>query len=601
MEGAVKGLVLTIKTKCEQRGVTVEDTLTSFVIKSVVLDERYAGKFPLDDELSEDQIIELSDICVDRLTRENSPALETIKMQMAFDKEYAHSGETMEQEQKNKSRESKILLKELLETRPRGGAAHEAFYRKIVTYIILKSEVGSSTDLPTVREVTAALESVFPPSELATFVALTKNEKEIELNELTLIVLGIRLFNRETGNGGLGIEDVQGRALKSGRELLREIAGHLDILDQRVNVYSQALKTDQELPKRINAELANSRQAQAYLQFLHDEAHNSVSRVEAAMKHSQERLAELSSLVKARTAVPTDQVYPRFIAAAQSFLSFFDEMLIVKTRKDVLDAVVPFSKSFELSLDINTSIEGKSPMPDEVHDDSNLDGELVTLESDPNFLDLPIELKGFCPLAVAERNGLLLPGDPRLGLVGIAGRYYAFSSAQSMNSFRENSEKFLSMVMAVAQNNPELIQLLGLESEFPSLTGNEMPTIRGQTKAEGTQFAITKPEGKEVGTQTPTHFIESNIDKSYFWNEWEMRRKALMLANLRTKRTHSSQTVESHYRRESATQDYALKQHSAQTGVEGGTQTAVPRRVIGGTRGGAGSSGVKVVNFEVNF
>ena len=32
-------------------------------------------------------------------------------------------------------------------------------------------------------------------------------------------------------------------------------------------------------------------------------------------------------------------------------------------------------------------------MPDEVHDDSNLDGELVTLESDPNFLDLPIELK----------------------------------------------------------------------------------------------------------------------------------------------------------------------------------------------------------------
>ena len=76
---------------------------------------------------------------------------------MAFDKEYAHSGETMEQEQKNKSRESKILLKELLETRPRGGAAHEAFYRKIVTYIILKSEVGSSTDLPTVREVTAAV------------------------------------------------------------------------------------------------------------------------------------------------------------------------------------------------------------------------------------------------------------------------------------------------------------------------------------------------------------------------------------------------------------------------------------------------------------
>ena len=33
----------------------------------------------------------------------------------------------------------------------------------------------------------------------------------------------------------------------------------------------------------------------------------------------------------------------------------------------------------------------------------------------------------------------------------------------------------------------------------------------------------------DSGTQTDTHFMESNIVKSYEWNEWELRRKALKL------------------------------------------------------------------------
>lgn len=32
-----------------------------------------------------------------------------------------------------------------------------------------------------------------------------------------------------------------------------------------------------------------------------------------------------------------------------------------------------------------------------------------------------------------------------------------------------------------------------------------------------------------MGTQTDTHILESNIVKSYEWNEWELRRKALKL------------------------------------------------------------------------
>ena len=53
----------------------------------------------------------------------------------------------------------------------------------------------------------AALQSVFPQTELGSFMALAKKDKERQLLELTLIVTGIRLFNKECGKGGEGIDD----------------------------------------------------------------------------------------------------------------------------------------------------------------------------------------------------------------------------------------------------------------------------------------------------------------------------------------------------------------------------------------------------------
>ena len=51
------------------------------------------------------------------------------------------------------------------------------------------------------------IQSVFPQTELGTFMALNKIDKEKQLRELTNIVTGIRLFNRNCGKGGEGIDD----------------------------------------------------------------------------------------------------------------------------------------------------------------------------------------------------------------------------------------------------------------------------------------------------------------------------------------------------------------------------------------------------------
>lgn len=90
------------------------------------------------------------------------------------------------------------------------------------------------------------------------------------------------------------------------------------------------------------------------------------------------------------------------------------------------------------------------------------------------------------------------------------------------------------------------------------------------------------------GTQTDTHFVASNIVPGYESNEWELRRKAIKLASLRQKKTSSSQTTSSGFRRDTSAQTYAPKNSTTQTRKDAGTSVAKPTTYIRGLRGPRG-------------
>lgn len=148
------------------------------------------------------------------------------------------SGEFLEEHHRVLLSRLASVGREITDSRLRTRDDLEGLYRKIVSYVLLRSGLGSPTDINTVREATgelmpeyflkqmntifvvptiwikpmfflvaAALQSVFPQSELATFMSLTKADKEQQLSELTMIVTGIRLFNKDCRKGGEGIED----------------------------------------------------------------------------------------------------------------------------------------------------------------------------------------------------------------------------------------------------------------------------------------------------------------------------------------------------------------------------------------------------------
>eukprot|EP00116_Pleurobrachia_bachei_P010481 sb/3470743/ len=129
-----------------------------------------------------------------------------------------------------------------------------------------------------------------------------------------------------------------------------------------------------------------------------------------------------------------------------------------------------------------------------------------------------------------------------------------------------------------AKRSPELIQLLELHMQFSTIT----PYGKSAEPGHMIEKPLTK---RDSGIQTETHPIESNIDPTYEWNEWEMRRKAIKLANLRTRMTHSVQTDNSNFRRQTSTQIYLPKDSETQTKRDQGTSVPKPSIFIAGLRG----------------
>ena len=108
-------------------------------------------------------------------------------------------------------------------------------YKKIFNYLVFKNKelILNSTDpnkKPLIenttnleKEVAAALESVIPRAALSPFVSLNPTEKVTQLCELSNLVIGIRLFNKEIVKGGTSLTKVTELIEHEARNLITDI------------------------------------------------------------------------------------------------------------------------------------------------------------------------------------------------------------------------------------------------------------------------------------------------------------------------------------------------------------------------------------------
>lgn len=193
--------------------------------------------------------------------------------------------------------------------------------------------------------------------------------------------------------------------------------------------------------------------------------------------------------------------------------------------------------------------------------------------STPDFMHIPLDYLGFCLVNIVEQ-GLLMPGKPNLGVFKYQEKYCVFSDEESIEKFVSNPDHYLDQVLSKCRQKPELIHLLKLQESFPDAS---LATLLQGKDGMHPLFSISAPLMVDKGLETPTHFVDKYIEPNYHWNEWDLRKKALQMANIRKKVTVSVQSELSNFRIDNETQVWLPKEDGTNTGIHAGTNTELPK------------------------
>lgn len=385
---------------------------------------------------------------------------------------------------------------------PRSGNDFEGItllYKKIFNYLLYKNKqhiignyssikLNASISNTIEREVAAALESVLPRAGLRPFVSLTTPEKVAQLCELSNIVIGIRLFNRDIGKGGVGLESFLDIINHPARSLLQDLNNEVAEIMEQSDKYTMFFNVINELdnpgtPEQIDLfkqELTYKRQYLIYILELKSDVQISEQNIENLQQKYQAEVQELKNLIGNKSSIPKDQVYPKFDQLSQIYSQLLEEKNLSILRKELFNVLLEYKQLMTSHLPDHLVREGKHLYMEkannqrmiEEHIAQTMDSQVVGNQilrlmpnSTPDFMHIPLDFLGFCLVNIVE-GGLLMPGKPNLGVFKYNEKYCVFADQESIEKFIVDPDKYIKSVEDQCRRMPELIHLLKMQDSF---------------------------------------------------------------------------------------------------------------------------------------
>ncbi|EKX43950.1 hypothetical protein GUITHDRAFT_110056 [Guillardia theta CCMP2712] len=536
----IQKIVYEITDRCRRQKILANEMLAAFVAKAIILES--PERFQLDKNLSADDIEELVSLSVRRLAKEDDPSLETLRLQVSFDSSYVEKQDELEKERADSKRKYTVIEQSICAVKlqhAKDVATMGQLHKLIIAALLTKTGQDPQSEVYQ-KEVAAALESVLPRANLHAFSSLPYADKRERMEDLFNYVLGIRLFNKSIGKGGVDLPDKVSESHTRIEDLFHRVDAELEEARAVVEEYAMAIEMMQRAEasadetlvaslKRVQDELTNRRQYLNFLESFEEELLSLRDRSKDLKRQHDGNMEDLRELVGRKTAVPKEKVYPLFENLAKlwveskeidqhthALLGIFEDLLkfsqpryVKQLNEELVERITSKAQGKGQAGEEAVGTEGKSVSGEKIEAALNVESSEaihVYRSDNPEIANLVVNFGGFCPVTIVERNNLLLPGNPSLG------------------------------------------------------------------------YVLYK----------------------YDWNEWSLRRKALQLANLHTKKTCSTQTNMSHFRRENETQVYLPKSGVTQTARERGTKPVKHLQYISGLRGHPDQE-MKVVKVEVDF
>lgn len=507
-------------------------------------------------------------------------------------------------------------------------------HKKIFSFLLIKTrqntlnslnefqgDKSSSLGISSEREIYAILDNVLPKSGLPPFVSLSAPDKIAQLNDLCNIVMGIRLLNGEIGKGGIGLLTLNDLRRNLGTDLLLEVKNYYNKIADCAEKFTEIFENvdlslivddaDFEILEKIRKYIAYYRQVLTYLSMLMDDLHGGFNQVESLSILYDKEVKYLIEIVEKKSAISKEQAYPRFENLAKMYIKFQEHSFILNIRDNVFKKLMNFvancdipdtffcpkneklidfmKKKFSplstIIYNILYKIYTGSNNNSKSDDNSQFSFEAgvyqngVTIllpNSTADFLDIKLEFQGFCIVTLLKKEGLLVNGKPNI-VAKYKEKYLVFYNNLSIQDFLDNPDYYFDNVKSYIMKHPYLINLLNLTDDFP----NANLSVMFRDKELNTYKYKQSNVMVDKVIQTPVHFYENgHIDMNYVWNEWDLKKQALQLADIMKKKTISCQTILSHFRRENETQVWPLKDQSINTTVSKGTNLSIPKSYV---------------------
>ncbi|KAI5641059.1 hypothetical protein NE865_06715 [Phthorimaea operculella] len=386
-ENIVKNMANEVTRNCQAQNINVEPEFVMYLIELLLLNPKYGKLFAK--TLDRDALAYFVGECGAMIAKGGTP-LNTLKMQFIMRNNYDKLQVLIDRRLDQVETCLSPLLDEILDAEPdmEDILDLKKIFRKISIYIILSSGLGNPAIIMNLKEGMASLESVLTFEELKELLLLPRVERRENLDVLVHLVSGVRLFNRDCKKGGDMIPDLPFDLVDAGKACLTSLSNALMAVMQRVNTLTSAVedrlvidedtgKVVVEEPPDMNLSVENyrqifellifNRQYEIYIRRLLADAHTMVEHAKDLVEQYKRVLEELHGVVKYKTAVPVDTVFPLFIRLWKVWRAMQNTMYLVSTANRLMAILNGIQEHNKIPLSIvEKMLAGKTVQNDEV-------------------------------------------------------------------------------------------------------------------------------------------------------------------------------------------------------------------------------------------
>uniref|UniRef100_A0A8D8UTE0 Cilia- and flagella-associated protein 206 n=1 Tax=Cacopsylla melanoneura TaxID=428564 RepID=A0A8D8UTE0_9HEMI len=419
-------------------------------------------------------------------------------------------------------------------------------YDRIVLYIILKSGLGTPEKSSVVKETKIALTSVFQVYSVKPFLKKSEEEKNEQLEQLTNIVTGIRLFYWHYGKHGDDIENIPDALVRGLNKSVNDLLSRKVEIENKVEKYADVLRGHFKFPSSLNNgdkrslivhddderfinnfepnEIDNVRTMKVTINLLHQYMQQ-LGEIHSFMKYAHHDVrktidefhaafVDLQKLTKHKNkyvltdSVPTDIVVVKFNNVASLWKKMWTYLVTVHDLNDLEERLYQIFNEARLASNVFITFLENTQEPSN-GDRPNIDEkEILNINSLCKLVefksDIALRFHDFSTLFLIL-EGFFVPAHSELGVIHYKNENYAFSSLEEMYLFCKNPDKHLSKMSDTLRCHPELADTFQIK--------------------EHTIKAIQDSRKCETGIQTELHPIKRLIDKNYHFNAYELMRR----------------------------------------------------------------------------